>query len=62
MLIRVYSKEYGKYFGNKVVQKIIGNFFSAKGFFVNMDVYFQNMAIRSCNYASQGAIKSQKKI
>ena len=43
--------------------KIVGKFFLAKGFFVNeyaMDVYFQNMAIRSCNYASQGAIKSQK--
>ena len=32
----------------------------AKAFFVNMDVYFQNMAIRSCDYASQAAIKSQK--
>ena len=31
--------------GNKVVQKIVGKFFLAKGFFVNMDVYFQNMAI-----------------
>ena len=48
--------------GNKVVEKIVGNFFLAKGFFVNMDVYFQNMAIRSCDYASQGAIKSQKVI
>ena len=26
-------------FGNKGVQKIIGKFFLAKGFFVNMDVY-----------------------
>ena len=31
--------------GNKVVQKIVGKFFLAKGFFVNMDVHFQNMAI-----------------
>ena len=46
--------------GNKVVQKIVGTFFLAKGFFVNMDVYFQHMAIRSCDYASQGEIKSQK--
>ena len=45
---------------NKIVQKIAGKFFLAKGFFVNMDVHFQNMAIRSCDYASQGAIKSQK--
>ena len=43
----------------KVVQKIVGKFFLAKAFFVNMDIYFQNMAI-SCNYAGQGAIKSQK--
>ena len=49
---------------NKVVQKIVGEFFLhlAKGFFVNMDVSFQNMAVRSCDYASQGAIKSQKVI
>ena len=46
--------------GTKVVQKTVGNFFLAKGFFVNMDVYFQNMAIRSCDFTSQGAIKSQK--
>ena len=44
--------------GNKVVQKAVGKLFLAKGFFVNMDVHFQNMAIRSCDYASQGAIKS----
>ena len=25
--------------GNKVVQKIVGKFFLAKGIFVNMDVY-----------------------
>ena len=48
--------------GNKVVQKILGKFFWANGFFVNMDVYFQNLAIRSCDYASQGAIESQKVI
>ena len=47
--------------GNKVVQKIVGNFFLAKGFFVNMDVYFQKLAIsiRSWDYARQGGIKSQ---
>ena len=33
-----------------------------KGAFVNRDVYFQNMAIRSCIFESQGAIKSQKVI
>ena len=47
--------------GNEVGQKIVGKFFLA-GFFINMDVYFQNMAIRSCDYASQAAIKSQKVI
>ena len=65
MLIRICSLEYGKYLwtlGNKVVQKIVGKYFLVKGFFVNMDVYFQNMAIRSCDYASQSAIKSQKVI
>ena len=44
----------------KVVQKLVGKFFWAKGFFVNMDVYFQYMTIRSCDFASQGAIKSHK--
>ena len=50
--------------GNKVVQKIVGKFFLAKGSFVNMimDVYFQNIAIWSCNFASQGVVKSQKVI
>ena len=48
--------------GNKVVQKMLSNFFLAKGFFVNMDVYFQNMVIRNCDYTSQGVIKSQKVI
>ena len=47
---------------NKDAQKIVGKFFLVKGFFVNMDVYFRNMAIRSCDYASQAAIKSQKVI
>ena len=42
------------------MQKIVGNFFLGKGFFGNMDVYFQNMAIRSSDYVSQGAIKLQK--
>ena len=46
--------------GNKVVQKVVGKFFLSKDFFVNMGVYSQSMAIRSCDYASQGAIKSQK--
>ena len=46
--------------GNKVVEKIVDKFSLGKGFFVNMDVYIQNMAIRSCDYASQGVIKSQK--
>ena len=41
MLIRVYSSIVQimvNISGNKVVQKIVGNFFLAKGFFVNMDV------------------------
>ena len=38
--------------GNKVTQEIVRKFFLAKGFFVIMDVYFQNLAIRSCDYAS----------
>ena len=48
--------------GNNIMQKIVGKIFLAKGFFVNIDVYFQNMAIRSCDFASQTAIKSQKVI
>ena len=44
----------------KVAQKIVGKNVLAKSFFVIIDVYFQNMAIRSCNYAA--AIKSQKLI
>ena len=44
------------------MQKIVGKLFLAKGFFVNMDMYFQNMAMRSCDYGSQGAIRSQKVI
>ena len=59
MLIRVYSLEYGKYLrGNKVVQK---KFFFGERFFCQY-VYFQNMAIRSCDYASQSVIKLQKVI
>ena len=27
------------------MQKVVGKFFLVKGFFVDMDVYFQNMAI-----------------
>ena len=37
--------------GNKVAQKIVGKHFLAKGFFVITNVYFQNMAIRNCDYA-----------
>ena len=46
----------------KVFQKIVRKFFLAKSFFVNMDVYFQNVAVGSWDYASQGAIKSQNVI
>ena len=31
--------------GNKVVQKIEGKIFLVKGFFVNMNMYFQNIPI-----------------
>ena len=48
--------------GNKVAQKIVGKHFLAKGFFVITDVYFQNMAIKNCNYARQAAIKPGKVI
>ena len=34
----------------KVAQTIVGKKFLAKGFFVIADVYFQNMAIRNCDY------------
>ena len=44
----------------KVAQKIVGKNFLAKGFFVIMDVYFQNMAIRNCDYPA--TIKPQKLI
>ena len=43
-------------------KKFLVNFFWRKVFFFNMDVYFQNMAIRSCDYANQDAIKTQKVI
>ena len=56
MLIRVYSLEYGKYLWEQGCANC--KLFLAKDFFVNMDAQFQNMAIRSCDYASQGAIKS----
>ena len=48
--------------GNKVIvaQKIVGKNFLAKGFFVNMGVYFQNVAIRNCDYPA--VIKPQKSI
>ena len=29
------------------MQKIVGKYFLVKGFFVNMDVHFQNMAIEA---------------
>ena len=35
---------------NTVAQKFVGKKFPAKGFFVIIDVYFQNMAIRNCDY------------
>ena len=44
----------------KVAQKIVGKNFLAKGFFAIMDVYFQNMAIRNCDYPA--TIKPQKLI
>ena len=44
----------------KVAQKIVGKNLFAKGLFVIMDVYFQNMVIRNCDYP--GAIKPQKLI
>ena len=44
------------------MQKIVGNFFLAKCFFDNMDMHFQNKAVRSCDCAGQGASKSQKVI
>ena len=37
--------------GNAVVQKFAGKKFSAKGFFVITDLYFQIMTIRNCDYA-----------
>ena len=37
--------------GNAVVEKFVGKKVSAKGFFVIIDVYFQNMTIRNCDYA-----------
>ena len=47
MLIRFYSLEYGKYHcGTRLCKKLVGKYFLVKDFFVNMDVYFQNMAIR----------------
>ena len=48
--------------GNKVAQKIVGKHFLAKVFFVITDVYFQNMAIRNCDYARQAAIKPENVI
>ena len=46
------------------MQKVVGKFFLVKGFFVDMDVYFQNMAIleavimqvKVCHYKSQKVI------
>ena len=64
MLIRVYSLEYRKYLWEQGCAKNCRYIFFGKRFFCqyNMDVHFQNMAITSCDYASQGAIKSQKVI
>ena len=47
--------------GNAVAQKIVGKKFSAKGFFVINDVYFQNMYI-NWDYARYSVIKLQKVI
>ena len=46
--------------GNKVIvaQKIVGKNFLAKGFFVNVGVYFQNVAIRNCDYQLQLSLKN----
>ena len=44
----------------KVAQKIVSKSFFAKGLFVIIDVYFQNMVIRNCDYP--GAIKPQELI
>ena len=49
MLISIYSPEYGKYLWEQGCAKKRSNFFLAKGVFVNVDVHFQNMAIRSCD-------------
>ena len=46
----------------KVAQKIVGKKFLAKGFFVIMDVYFQNMAIKNCDCQRLAVIKPQKLI
>ena len=42
---------------DKIVQQVVGKYFLAKGFFVITDVYFQNIAIRNCDYARQAAIR-----
>ena len=44
----------------KVAQKIEGKKLLGKGLFVIMDVHFQNMAIRYCDYPA--AINPQKLI
>ena len=63
MLIRKYSwlvKNMASILGNKVIvaQKIVGKNFLAKGFFVNVGVYFQNVAIRNCDYQLQLSLKN----
>ena len=60
MLIRIYSPEYGKYLWEQGCAKKRSKLILAKGVFVNVDVYFQNMAIRSCDYVGQGAISHKK--
>ena len=47
--------------GNAVAQKFVGKKFSAKGFFVITDVYFQNMTIRNCSAIMQGSLQLAEK-
>ena len=42
------------------MQKIVGKFFLAKGFFVDIDEYFQSMAIKAA--IMQAKALSQKKL
>ena len=38
--------------GNAVAQKFVAKNFSAKGFVITTNVYFQNMTIRNYDYAT----------